>query len=631
MPTRSSPSLTAPLRDWALWYITQGCRVFPLHTPTATGCSCPDTSCPDPGKHPRIKNWQNEASADPTQVAKWWDMWPHANIGWLQGITTWALDIDPHDGGMLTLEALIDEYGPLPLTPVSHTGSGGCHYLFAADSAVGNKVKFLPGFDTRSTGGYIAAPPSLHASGRQYVWNADHDLETCTPVPAPDWLLSLVCSTRPSHPSSPDGPIEESGRNNTLSRMAYAMRTSGMGIDEILIALTAVNARCVPPLDTSELEKIAKGKAQILPDPAFVFHTNGTNGTAAPQGTATQKQWSSHLWEELVATRYPLRQWLINGLIPHGLTIVGGPPKSRKSTLLYEITLATVGQGLALNYWGCQPGGALYCSCEDEAGDTKTLVTNLRPQMPDTLPYPLRFANCDEVPTLSEGLLDYVREQVKQYQLSLVVLDPLMYLLDQTIPRGMDPFLAMKRMLLPFHWLASELKFALVFVDHTRKASVQDPDVFTTLYGSQAKQAVAYTLIMVSREGDELTLDTKGRGAGEHKFLFTCKQAQTTQTITWTFGGADNTILSGSRQQLVLQAFANARAAGVFELGPRDVIDYAELQQSTTIYNNIRQALFKLRRKQVLHQMKSGLFAVANPDILPQPTPVDDDPGVRIS
>jgi hypothetical protein len=112
--------------------------------------------------------------------------------------------------------------------------------------------------------------------------------------------------------------------------------------------------------------------------------------------------------------------------------------------------------------------------------------------------------------------------------------------------------------------------------------------------------------------------------------LFTCTQDANTEVVTWAFGGADQGMLSGSRQKTVLQAFANARDASVYELGPRDVIDYAELGQSASAYNNIRQALFKLRRKRVLIRTKSGLFAVADPSILPQPTPPDDDPGVTI-
>jgi hypothetical protein len=332
----------------------------------------------------------------------------------------------------------------------------------------------------------------------------------------------------------------------------------------------------------------------------------------------------------MYAKQYPVRQWHIHQVIPHGLSIMGGAPKSRKTTIAYDICLASVGQGLALNYWGCMPGPVLYCSCEDEQGDSKRLIQQLRPQMPATTPHVLRFVNTDDVPTFTGGLLEYIREQVEKYQFALVVIDPLMYVLDQPIPRGVDPFVAMKKMLLPFQWLASELAFALLFVDHTRKASVQDVDAFSTLYGTQAKQALAMTLMMVAREGDELTIKTKGRGAGDHTFLFTCTQDANTEHITWTFGGADHGMLPGSRQKVVLQAFANARDAGKVELGPRDVIDYAELEHSANAYNNIRQALFKLRRKRVLKQMKSGLFVVADPSILPQPTPPDDDPGVTI-
>jgi hypothetical protein len=409
--------------------------------------------------------------------------------------------------------------------------------------------------------------------------------------------------------------------------MAFAMRKAGMSLDGVLAALIAENARCVPPLGQAELAKIVDGKQDVHPDPVFTFHTNGTTASAA----STSRSWSdSTAWEEMAATQYPLRQWHIKDVIPHGLTIIGGAPKSRKTTIAYDMTLATVGQGLALNYWGCALGGALYCTCEDDQGDSKQLVTQLRPQMPDTSKYPLRFANRDEVPTLTEGLYEYLREQVQQHQLSLVILDPLMYLLDQPIPRGIDPFLAIKRMLLPLHWLASELQFALVCIDHTRKASLQDPDIFTTLYGSQVKQAIAYTLIMVSREDDELTLETKSRGAGEHTFLFTCHQEQTSKVITWTFRGADQMILSGTRQRLVLQAFANARAVGVYELGARDVVDYAELKQTPSHYNNMRQALFQMRRKQLLTQLKSGLFMVVDPSNLPSPAPADDPGGVQV-
>ena len=638
MPTTlPMPSLTAPPLDWALWYASRGYRIFPCHTPTGQGCSCRNAQCDSVGKHPRLKGWQTQATTDPAILHTWWGRrYKQANIGLATGHTCWVLDVDcsPAKRGDLTLEALTEAHGPLPPTPLVHSGGGGLHYYFQLPSTgvIGNRVSFAPGLDTRALGGLIILPPSRHGSGLPYVWDTDDDPETTPVAQAPDWLLALILQPQ-SHSQTPladDAPIVDGLRNETLSKMAFDMRKAGMSLAEILTALAAVNGRCVPPLTAAELQKIVDGKQDIHPDPIWTFHTNGT--TPAPQ-----RSWrDSTPWEEIATTQYPLRQWLIKDLIPHGLTIIGGAPKSRKTTIAYDIALATVGQGLALNYWGCMPGGALYCTCEDERGDTKKLVSQLRPQMPATPRHALRFANRDEVPTLTEGLLEYVRDEVQHHQLSLVILDPLMYLLDQPIPRGVDPFLAMKRMLLPLHWLASELQFALVCIDHTRKASAQDPDIFTTLYGSQGKQAIAYTLIMVSSTdagpgAAELTLETKGRGVDQHKFLFTCTQDKTTAVITWTFGGADHALLSGSRQRLVLQAFANAREAGVYELGARDVVDYAELQQSPATYNNMRQALFQMRRKKILTQMKSGLFAVLDPSTLPSPTPADDDAGIAVS
>ena len=95
---------------------------------------------------------------------------------------------------------------------------------------------------------------------------------------------------------------------------------------------------------------------------------------------------------------------MISKVIPHGLTIIGGAaqiPQNARSPM--TSALATVGQGLALNYWGCMPGPVLYCTCEDEQGDSKKLVKQLRPQMPATTPEALRFKNADEVPTFTEG------------------------------------------------------------------------------------------------------------------------------------------------------------------------------------------------------------------------------------
>jgi hypothetical protein len=57
---------------YALVYAKRGWPVFPLHTPKPNGkCSCRRSDCESSaGKHPRIRNWQRDASMDPKRIHK---------------------------------------------------------------------------------------------------------------------------------------------------------------------------------------------------------------------------------------------------------------------------------------------------------------------------------------------------------------------------------------------------------------------------------------------------------------------------------------------------------------------------------------------------------------------------------
>jgi putative DNA primase/helicase len=569
-------------------------------------------------------------------IKHWWGRrYKDANIGLATGQGCWVLDVDctQSSRGDLTLESLSDTHGPLPTTPQVHTGGGGWHYYFRLPTTgtIGNRVKFAPGLDTRAAGGLVILPPSQHASGVPYVWDTEADLESTPLAEAPAWLLDLL-GQPPPHTAPPipdDAPIPDGTRSDTLSKMAFAMRKAGMSLAEILTALTAVNARCVPPLTAAELQGIVDGKKDIHPDPVFTFTTNG-----AAHGAMPPTAWPAGTpWETLRTTHYGLHAWHIKDLIRHGLTIIGGAPKAAKSYIAHDIALATLGQGLALGYWGCMPGGVLYCAVEDDEADSKDRVFELRPTMPDALDHPFLFVNMDAVPTFSQDLCGYVRHMVTTHALSLVIIDPLLYVYDLAIPRGKDPFQALQAALLPFRQLAIDLHIALIFVDHRRKSSRDDIDIFETLYGSRAKEAIADTLMMVERHEHELMISTKGRKIEQQIFHFGFHLEETPtgqRTFTWHFDGLGAHRVSGARTRMVLQAFANARAAGHFELDARAVIDYAEEQQAPTLYNSVRQALFQLRRKGLLIRARNGLFVVANPSMLPPAIAPDFDPGVTV-
>ena len=173
-PTQpQSPLLTA-----ALTYAACGIPVVPLHAPTAPGvCSC-RRACGSIGKHPRLQHGLRDASTNPAQLRQWWTMWPQANLGLVTGEVMDVCDIDSAEG----LRALLDLLGDGAITgPTVATGSGGWHAWFAT-TGLGNRVGMLSGVDWRGRGGYVVAPPSLHATGRRYRWSrplADADLQPC--------------------------------------------------------------------------------------------------------------------------------------------------------------------------------------------------------------------------------------------------------------------------------------------------------------------------------------------------------------------------------------------------------------------------------------------------------------------
>ena len=207
------------------------------------------------GKLPRTEHGFHDASTDTDTVISWWQRWPDANIGIATGARSGlvVLDVDVQHGGQGTL----NERGKLPEAPEVLTGGGGKHIYFVHP---GGEVRYSagklgPGLDVRGDGGYMVAPPSVHENGRAYKWLR----ELGSPPPLPAWLLEEA-EQRPNGPAPPvESVIPQGKRRGELLSLAGTLRRRGLGGDEILAALTAVNEpRCRPPLERQELEELAQ-------------------------------------------------------------------------------------------------------------------------------------------------------------------------------------------------------------------------------------------------------------------------------------------------------------------------------------------------------------------------------------
>lgn len=254
--------------DWALKYAKIGWKVFPVNQ----------------SKQPLISNGLKGASAEETQIKKWWKAHPDAGIGVATGMASGivVLDIDlDKPGAEQNLEKIIHDKGMFPQTVAAKSGGGGLHFYFKHPNngkkvANAQKLLGLAGIDVRGDGGYIVVPPTMHASGNRYEWGDDQSPFDTTPDMCPEYIYNDRAAGRAAQRFNYTGEIADGERNTTLTSVAGLLRSLGLGIDEITLVLKQQNAtRCNPPLSDTEVETIAH---YITEYPPAINRTNTRTG-----------------------------------------------------------------------------------------------------------------------------------------------------------------------------------------------------------------------------------------------------------------------------------------------------------------------------------------------------------------
>jgi hypothetical protein len=180
----------------ALAYASVGWHILPAWWIEAGKCACGNAACKSPGKHPipSLAPWgQKSATTAPDTIKQWWAKFPSANIAaFLEPSGLVAIDIDPRNGGLQTIDDIEAKHGPLVSDLLQFTGGGGEHRVFQLPQ--NNKLpgKLGPGVDVKANG-YIMLEPSNHISGGTYSWEASSDpRDGVMASPLPDWLRDLA-------------------------------------------------------------------------------------------------------------------------------------------------------------------------------------------------------------------------------------------------------------------------------------------------------------------------------------------------------------------------------------------------------------------------------------------------------
>jgi hypothetical protein len=228
-----------------------------------------------------------DATRDPAIITGWWERWPSCNIGLATGTRSgiYVVDVDGNKGGAETMRRLVEEHGRIPDTLRSRTGSGWHLFFRLPPTPVRQGANVLgPGVDTRSTGGYVVAPPSVHPSGARYRWITD-----ARPAPMPGWL-ALLCAPPPAPAAPPsrdphprdvdavtrarawlatlDGAVSGQGGHRQTYRAACGLVRGFVLPPDVALALllSDFNPRCRPPWREKDLRhKIESACASTLP------------------------------------------------------------------------------------------------------------------------------------------------------------------------------------------------------------------------------------------------------------------------------------------------------------------------------------------------------------------------------
>jgi len=193
---------------YALAYAERGWHVFPVWGAKGGKCGCGVETCKQPGKHPvspLVRSGMSDATTDPDTIRRWWGARPDAGVAIsLAPSGLVAVDVDPRNGGYLTLELLEEQHGKIDTDLVQLTQGGGEHRFFylEAGSALQLPGKLGDGVDLKRNG-YSVLPPTTGPAG-VYDWEvSSNPLDGALPAPLPDWIRSLGAPVdRPEFASS---------------------------------------------------------------------------------------------------------------------------------------------------------------------------------------------------------------------------------------------------------------------------------------------------------------------------------------------------------------------------------------------------------------------------------------------
>ena len=183
-------------------------------------------------------------------------------------------------------------------------------------------------------------------------------------------------------------------------------------------------------------------------------------------------------------------QFVVDGLLPRGLSIVAGKRKEGKSWLMLDLCFSVAAGEKFLDF-DTEQGTVLYLDLEDP----ETRLLQRAREIRDVIPS--QFHEATRAGKLGAGLAEQIEDFVHDHpDTNLVVIDTLQKIRK---PKG-DTYAGDYQVVSSLKSLADKLEIAIVCIHHTRKMKAKD--TFDSVLGSTGLTAAADGIYVLERKAE---------------------------------------------------------------------------------------------------------------------------------
>ena len=284
------------------------------------------------------------------------------------------------------------------------------------------------------------------------------------------------------------------------------------------------------------------------------------------------------LASHLLLMNFPPIQYLVEGLIAQGVTLLVGRAKRGKSWMCLDLAIAIATGGLFCGSIKCQQGQVLYLALEDT-------LARLKNRMEKMLGCDGEWSENLFIETRWDALDGACIANIEKWIASvenprLVIIDTLAMIKPKK-PLAESIYEADYRLIQPFKELFAKHGVSVIFVHHERKMAGED--AFDSVSGSTGLTGAVDATMLLRSVGGQMQIYTRGRDVEETEIAVTfCKQS-----YRWQILGNAVDIRRSEERAAIINVLSEANA----EMGLADIAALADMDK-----NNCKQLLLKMVR-----------------------------------